>query len=311
MGKGKIVIWFICLSLVIYFLFINPRTHQEYSGDKLIVRLAIWGGLSEISAWDAMEKAFEAKYPEYDLNVEMVPLKYEEKMLRRLAANTAPDILTLSIADFASKDVLLDLTPFIDADSTASYDGYLPGIENVGIYRGKRYGFGGNVSTQILYYNKEHFKEAGIPTPNELYDRGEWNWATFRETAKKLTQRDKRGDVARFGFQFYPPVWNYVHMFGGKPFNEDFTTCYLTEPNTVKAFQSLADLILVDESAPPVQYEKQLGLGWQAFYNGKVSMFISGPYMINRLHKDNDKYFDVAPPPLEPGGRVAEVSGAR
>lgn len=45
----------------------------------------------------------------------------------------------------------------------------------------------------VVWYNKALFEKNGLDSPYDLYNRGDWNWNTFRELAVKLTQ-DTNGD---------------------------------------------------------------------------------------------------------------------
>jgi len=325
MGYTKIIIWFILVAVIAWFLFVQPTTKREETPGKTLIQFPTWGGVPERKAWAEMEKDFESKNPDIDLKIELIPIKYEEKLLAMLAAKTAPDLMTLPIADFAPKNVFLPIEDFFDNDTTIDKADFLPGLMNVGVWKGKRYGINNAISTQLLFFRKDHFIEAGLPTPNEYAARGEWNWKTFREVCKKLTIRNKDGKIIRYGFQYYYPIWTYIYMFGGEPFKNEFTEINFTDPRVYNALQAVADLALVDSVAPPIEMESQMGAGWQAFLNNKNSMFISGPYLIKRLAKldslhnaripDPSKHlrlqdiYDVAPPPLEPGGRSMDITG--
>lgn len=308
MGYTKIIIWFVLVAIIAWFLFVQPTTTVEEPTGKTLIKYPTWGGVAERQAWAEMEKDFESKNPDIDLRIELIPIKYEEKLLAMLAAGTAPDLMTLPIADFAKKNVFLPLGDFFEKDTTIDKSDFLPGLLNVGVWKGKRYSINNVISTQLLFYRKDHFAEAGLPTPNEYAERGEWNWATFREVAKKLTIRNEKGKIVRYGFQYYYPIWTYVYLFGGEPFKNEFTEINFADPQVARALQAVADLALVDSVAPPIEMEKQIVAGWQSFFNDKVSMFISGPYQIKRLAKMVDLY-DVAPPPMEPGGRTMDISG--
>lgn len=50
----------------------------------------------------------------------------------------------------------------------------------------------------LMLYNKTLFENAGMKTPLELYKAGNWNWNTFREAARKLsedTNSDGKNDI--------------------------------------------------------------------------------------------------------------------
>lgn len=302
-----IMIWFVFFVIIMWFLFVQPPKEEAPSG-KVQIKFAIWGGVAERQAWAKMERDFESKNPDIDVKVELIPIKYDEKLLAMLAADTAPDIFTLSIADFGPKNVFLPIDSFLVNDPNFDKDAFLPGLFETGYWRGQLFGVFDKIGTQLLFYNKTHFEMAGLPTPNEYAERGKWNWRTFREVCKKLVKRDKNGKIIRYAFQYYYPIWNYISLFGGQPFTDDYTKCNFDDPNVARALQELANLSLVDSVMVPFEMKKQFGESWQPFYNEKVSMFISGPYQIKRLAPLAGKY-DVAPPPLEPGGKIMTIGG--
>ena len=58
----------------------------------------------------------------------------------------------------------------------------------------------------VIYYNKYLFENVGVDDPMTLYQQGKWNWETFVEVAKKLTDpREKRWGLAT----------NYPYIFFG------------------------------------------------------------------------------------------------
>ncbi|MCI0513489.1 sugar ABC transporter substrate-binding protein [candidate division KSB1 bacterium] len=308
MGYGKLMIWLLGFGVICWFLFVQPLTDPEVISDKVTIKFPIWGGVAERNAWAEMEQDFEKKNPGIDVKIELIPIKYEEKLLAMLAAGSAPDVIALPIADFVPKNVFLPIDSLLAADTTFHPDEFLPGLLNLGVWKGKRYDVAATVSTQLLFYNIAHFREAGLPTPNEYAARGQWNWETFRKVCKKLVQRDAKGKITRYAFQYYYPIWTYFYLFGTRPFNADFSRCNFQDPQVAHTLQTVANLAIVDSVAPSYELEKQIWPGWQSFYHGKVSMFISGPYQIKRLAMMAKRY-DVAPPPMEPGGRSMDIGG--
>ena len=119
----------------------------------------------------------------------------------QIAAGNPPDIIgPVGFRGFYSYgDQLLDLQPFIEK---TNYD--LSDIDPA-ILAAYKEGFGGQVGIpfaiypSFLYYNKDLFKEAGVPEPphkvGEQYDGKDWTWETLTELAKKLTV-DKAGNDA-------------------------------------------------------------------------------------------------------------------
>ncbi len=88
--------------------------------------------------------------------------------------------------DYQSRDVLLDLKPYIDRDG---YD--LTQLADQGVAdfttAGGQFGLPRDLNVIALYYNKAMFDAAGIPYPDDT-----WDWAKLVEVGKQLTKDDQR-----------------------------------------------------------------------------------------------------------------------
>jgi sn-glycerol 3-phosphate transport system substrate-binding protein len=83
---------------------------------------------------------------------------------------------------------------FIDHDkfSTADLEPNILGYYSIG---GKLYSMPWNISTPLLYYNKDAFREAGLDPekPPQTLDQ-------IRAAAEKLTKKDGSGNITQYGF---------------------------------------------------------------------------------------------------------------
>jgi multiple sugar transport system substrate-binding protein len=124
----------------------------------------------------------------------------------QLAAKAGPDIIgPVGFRGFyAYGDELLDLQPYIDSNNVDLSD------IDPGILAAYKEGFGGQVGIpfaiypSFLYYNKDLFKEAGLPEPphkvGDKYDGKDWTWETLSELAKKLTVDSGGNDATSASF---------------------------------------------------------------------------------------------------------------
>ncbi len=271
-----------------------------------VVTFAVWGGVAERKAWETLISDFESKHPNIKVNLQLVPLKYYEKILTLLAANIAPDVINVMIADMIPKGVLRPIDDFLARDSSFNPNAFVDSVWQLGKVYGHFYDITSTSGPMALFYNVKHFKEAGLKTPNECAAEGRWNWNTFVSCCKKLVKRDNDGRVTRWAYRIYADyvIWEYIAANGGSSFTGDPLTCNFDDPKVYEALQRLADLSLVHGVSPPVIAEEQSGVvsSWMEFKRGNVSMMDSGPWMVGRLKGMEDPY-DVAPPPMEPGGR--------
>lgn len=115
-----------------------------------------------------------------------------DTLATQIATGNAPDIIgpigVRALQSFG--DQLLDLSSYISA-SGVDLSEIPQGLLDVYKVDGKQIGIPMAVYPSFFYYNKDLFKEAGLPEPphkvGEQYDGKDWTWATVAELAKKLT----------------------------------------------------------------------------------------------------------------------------
>jgi multiple sugar transport system substrate-binding protein len=124
----------------------------------------------------------------------------------------------------------------------------------------------------VLYYNKDLFDAAGIPYPTE-----DWDFATFRETARKLTKKGQYG----FSLVNWMPGWvMFLWNNGGDVLSPDGRRSqgYLDSAKNVEAFSLLRDMIVKDHSTPSLS--EAAGMGVDPFANGQAAMTVSGHWAL-------------------------------
>jgi ABC-type glycerol-3-phosphate transport system substrate-binding protein len=125
---------------------------------------------------------FEAENP--DIKVDMQDLGWAdaEKSLQTWSASkTLPDVmyhLPGTIFDLASKDLVLDLTPYLDDELKA--DMY-PSMLEAGQYEGKQYMIACGGSTLLFWYDTAMFEKAGLDPNNPPK-----TWNEFLSACEKL-----------------------------------------------------------------------------------------------------------------------------
>ena len=109
-----------------------------------------------------------------------------EKLTAVLAANTPPDVMMLTVdtfmPGFARLGALQPLDDYAKADKSARFDTYVPGFIKNGTVNGKLYQLPLARSTPVLYFNKDHFRAAGLP------ETAPGTWDQVLDAAQKLTR---------------------------------------------------------------------------------------------------------------------------
>jgi len=110
-----------------------------------------------------------------------------------------------------------------------------------GTYNGQLYGLNMLGGCQLIYYNKNLFRQAGLPDPYQLYLHGEWTMDKFVEIAERLTKNDSHGNPIQFGCNM-PYPWYPVWAFGGEFLSPDYKRCLLDTPQAIRGLQWMKDL---------------------------------------------------------------------
>jgi multiple sugar transport system substrate-binding protein len=132
------------------------------------------------------------------------------------------------------------------------------------------------------------------------YPNENWTWRDYLNAAIKITKdtdNDGRIDIYGcvidfWGARIYPWLWQN----NGDVFNENKTECILNSKECVEAIQFLVDLQYkygVTPQTLPNEYKNNV----EMFVSGKVGMFISGAWDIQKIRKSLNFSWDIAPLP--------------
>ncbi len=211
------------------------------------------------------------------------PQGYFDKLTTEYSTGSAPDIAWVdgaNAADLAAKGFVLDLKPLASADPTFKptdyYDAPIKELEQ----GGKLWGLPRDISTLVMYYNKDLFKAKGLEDPADLAANGQWNWDAFRKAAIALTDQSTKQYGFSMSNEWGPWGW-FVMSGGGSLYSGDRTACNLTDPGSIKGLQFMADLFLKDKVGPPPGPYNEAD-----FHAGSVAMFPNGREMTAAMRQD-------------------------
>ena len=131
-----------------------------------------WGSPKEGEVWNQIARAFEAQNPDIKVDVQLSDWdSYWEKLRVLIAGGTPPDVFAMSpplYPDWQSRDVLLNLQPWIDADP-AMLEGVYPVTLTAYQTPDGYFGLPRDFQTIVLYYNKAMFDAAGMAYPTDAW----------------------------------------------------------------------------------------------------------------------------------------------
>jgi multiple sugar transport system substrate-binding protein len=250
----------------------------DSSGTPIELNLWYAGGKTAVDVLAGIVDEFNASQSEYHVST-AVQADYTEtyqKLQAAISGSNAPDIALLDrtpATDLASKGLLEDLKPLMEADTDFNQSDYMevffePGVLADGtIFAIPAYG-----TTQVLYYNKAAFEKAGID-PASI-----GTWQDLEAAAKKMTVQEN-GETTFYGWE---PMWGVGNLIdaalsnGASIFSEDGKTVTINSPEWVEVWSSFGKWIHEDK----IMRIHHGGQGWEYWYKtiDDVLQNIAGGY---------------------------------
>ncbi|CCW09998.1 ABC transporter substrate-binding protein [Rhodococcus aetherivorans] len=187
---------------------------------------------------------FQAKYP--DLTVDLVDggKNYEEvsqKFNAALSGGDLPDVVVLSDVWWFNYALAGAITPLDDLFTEVGVDtgDYVDSLLADYLFEGRHFALPYARSTPLFYYNRDVWRQAGLP------DRGPATWQEFSEWGPELQRAVGSGKLAHgwgnakdyLGWTFEGPIWT----FGGA--YSDGWRLRFGDAETIAAGQFLKDMI--------------------------------------------------------------------
>ncbi len=246
---------------------------------KLVV--ASFYAVDQTAGWTGLVEQFEQDHPNIKVETQVTPWEeYLPKILTQIAANTPPDVLGVEntpFIQFVRKNVLLDLTPLLDADQVFKATDFFPKLIGRYTVDGKVWGIPYDVQPICcLFYNKDHFDAAGVAYPTD-----QWRSGDLLAAAQALTVTEG-GRISQYGFHLGETAVDrnlFVYSNGGAVADsvEVPKRATFTNPKTIEGVQFWADLIHQHKVAPSPGFFRQGGMGSSdLFATGRLSMFVGG-----------------------------------
>jgi len=289
----------------------NKGVNAASGKTSIEIKVAYWGGPDDIKIISRVINEWQKTHPDIIVRLEHTPYRgYVDKLLTRIAGRSSPDIVCTEVdlfVTFQSKNVLLDLTPYIAKDTELNIKEFYPQILNRFTVKGSLYAIPRDTAPYAcVYYNKKLFDEAGVPYPTD-----DWNISDLLDKAKKLTKTDKKGRVTQYGF--YTWAWvNFVYAFGGSLVDNvnNPTKCTLDSKESLAGLEFYSDLINKYKVHPTSTAMTNLAMGVQGmFMTNRLAMFASGIWETPGLRNIKDFEWDVALFPKGPNGLRAFGTG--
>jgi sn-glycerol 3-phosphate transport system substrate-binding protein len=201
-----------------------------------------------------------------------------------LAVLDAPNLLSLR-----DIDAIIPLDSYIDKEGGDAFTGeFLQGFMEIAKSDNKIWSIPWQRSTPIFYYNKDHFREAGLDPEDPPQ-----TWAELRAAAAKLTKKDSRGNVTQWGLEIPINFWilkPLILQAGGTLDNEAGTALTIDTPATREVLAFLESLVR-DGSTPRV---KQWAETVSDFASGAASMIYNSTGALTFIRNSMSNDFGTA-----------------
>jgi multiple sugar transport system substrate-binding protein len=227
---------------------------------------------------------FEREHPHIRVRVVYDTSKFQ-KLQVQLAGRNAPDVfyhIVDRLPALANRGVLRDLS----ADFAPLADEFFAEVAEPCRVNGQLVMMPFHFSTDILFYNRDWFEQAGEPLPDDS-----WDWEKFADVATRLAKHRN----FRFATVLPRPLL-LVQSFGGALFSDE--KCTVNSPETIAALEFYRKLI-AENIAPTLaamgEMEAFDGVNW--FRDQKIAMLVGRTYMLAEFDKVKNFWWDVAPVP--------------
>lgn len=158
------------------------------------VTIAHWGdeGASE---YVKVQKAFtkktgiKVKWVQYDES------GYISKVVSQIAAGQGPDIVICNSAFPAAIEAVQELPSYFDIN-----DGFWDKRVSEAMSANGKYYFVNSYSSPftggtVVYYNKKIFSDAGLTTPDDYLEAGQWTYENLQKCMQEVTKAGKHGGM--------------------------------------------------------------------------------------------------------------------
>ncbi|WP_406633404.1 ABC transporter substrate-binding protein [Pseudarthrobacter quantipunctorum] len=163
---------------------------NEAQDGPVEIRFSWWGNEGRAQLTTKAIAEFEAANPDIKVKPEYGDISgYFDKLATQVAANDAPDVITMGgayPAEYANRGALLDLSEVSESLDLSAMD---PGALENGQVQGTQYGVSTGANALAIVVNPAVFAAAGVPLP----DDSTWSWDDFAKTAADITAKSPKG----------------------------------------------------------------------------------------------------------------------
>lgn len=296
-------------KIMLISLFLSILLSGCRAEEPRVVSFMVFGDLAELAAYQNLVDAFATQHPEIDLQLQHIPSQseYRQRLAADFSGDAPPDVMLLNyrrFATFAAQGGLEPLGPYLARSAFIQEADFFKPTTEAFYLDGQLWCIPQNVSSLVVYYNRDLFDTAGL-----AYPAADWTHEDFLAAARALT-RDLDGDgrIDQYGAGITPNLFRlapFIWQNGGELVDDPSRPTRLTldTPAALAAFQWFVDLQMQEHVVPDAVAEAAEE-GETRFLNGRLGMYFNSRRGVPTYRTITRFSWDVAPLPrgAQPAG---------
>lgn len=275
----------------------NGKTEED---GKTTIRFATWDVGDDVELQQKLIDQFNSENPDIKVVLEAYGGDYDTKITAGIGAKDAPDVMYMwNYPQY--KDALEPLDSYIEERGEEYKGNFYETLWNYNSVDEKVYGLPVGYTTHVVYYNKDLFDAAGLE-----YPKAEWTWEDLQETAKKLTNKEKK--ITGFAFPGKPDPYDFeMYLWSNGTSYVDSKGKLEGNLNSAKSIETfeMFQSMLKDGSAITTE-----GSGDTEMKTGRVGMFINGAWYLSAFKEAGINYGVVELPAFDNNKSVSIISSS-
>lgn len=262
------------------------------------VSLQVFGDAEELAAYRELVAAYERKGAD---RVRLIEVPDRDAHLQKIATGFAggspPDLFLVNyrnFAGYAARGALDPAGPRLARSKVLHRRAFYSQPLSAFTYGGTLQCVPQNISSLVVYYNRDLFRKAGLADP-----RPGWSYEQFRAAARRLTEpAGGRNEVRRYGVGLEPSIVRlapFVWSAGGDIVDDpdDPRRFTIDTPRGREGLLAFLDLQGGERLAPFEREVEAKALGAR-FLDGELGMFLSSRREVPTFRTIKDFDWDVA-----------------
>jgi len=266
------------------------------------ISFMVFGDPAELAAYQTSADSFKERHPEIKVELTQIPGQsdYRKRLTADIIAGTPADVVLINYrryAAYAQMNALEPLGPYLEKSKLIKESDFYPETITPYKWNGELMCIPQNLSSLVVYYNKDLFDQAGVPYPTS-----NWTWDDFLSAAQSLTKDlDNDGATDQFGVGIEPSLIRFapfVWQLGGQIVDDEAapSMLLLNSSEALEAGNFFFGLQTTYHVTPNREQEASED-SESRFINGRLGMFFNSRRGVPTYRESAKFDWDVAPLP--------------